>query len=137
MKRDNSSKEEVLSILNNQIDIEEKKKKAYAKVEEFAENGFRTLGVAYKLSDESAFHFLGLIPLYDPPRPDSKEAIEEAKARGVEVKMVTGDNVAVARYIAKILGIGENIYSIRELKNETHDEYVELAKIISKVYDQT
>ncbi|NPA88428.1 MAG: plasma-membrane proton-efflux P-type ATPase [Epsilonproteobacteria bacterium] len=109
----------------------EHKKKAYEKVEEFAQNGFRTLGVAYKYSDESAFHFLGLIPLYDPPRPDSKEAIEEAKAKGVEIKMVTGDNVAVARYIAKILGIGENIYSIRELKNETHDEYVELAKIIS------
>ena len=111
---------------------EEKKKKAYAKVEEFAENGFRTLGVAYKLSDESTFHFVGLIPLYDPPRPDSKEAIEEAKAKGVEVKMVTGDNVAVARYIAKILGIGENIYSIKELKNETHDEYIVLAEVISK-----
>jgi H+-transporting ATPase len=116
---------------------EEKKKKAYEKVEEFAQDGFRTLGVAYKLSDESAFHFLGLIPLYDPPRPDSKEAIEEAKAKGVEVKMVTGDNVAVARYIARILGIGENIYSIRELKNETHDEYVELAKIISKALLET
>jgi H+-transporting ATPase len=116
---------------------EEHKKKAYNKVEEFAENGFRTLGVAYKLSDESAFHFIGLIPLYDPPRPDSKEAIEEAKAKGVEVKMVTGDNVAVARYIAKILGIGENIYSIRELKNETHDEYIELAKIISKALLET
>ena len=116
---------------------EEEKKKAYEKVEEFAKDGFRTLGVAYKLADESKFHFLGLIPLFDPPRPDSKEAIEEAKARGVEVKMVTGDNVAVARYIAKILGIGENIYSIRELKNETHDEYVELAKIISKALLKT
>lgn len=110
----------------------EHKQKAYAKVEEFAQDGFRTLGVAYKLEDENSFHFLGLIPLYDPPRPDSKEAIEEAKEKGVEVKMVTGDNVAVAKYIAKILGIGENIYSIRELKNETHDEYITLAQIISK-----
>jgi len=116
---------------------EEDKKSVYEKVEEFAKDGFRTLGVAYKLTDESKFHFLGLIPLFDPPRPDSKEAIEEAKKRGVEVKMVTGDNVAVARYIAKILGIGENIYSIRELKNETHDEYVELAKIISKALLKT
>ncbi|MEO1924323.1 MAG: HAD-IC family P-type ATPase, partial [Nautiliaceae bacterium] len=116
---------------------EEHKKLAYEKVEEFAQNGFRTLGVAYKLADENKFHFLGLIPLFDPPRPDSKEAIEEAKKRGVEVKMVTGDNVAVARYIAKILGIGENIYSIRELKSETHDEYIELAKIISKALLKT
>ncbi|WP_457564256.1 plasma-membrane proton-efflux P-type ATPase [Caminibacter sp.] len=111
---------------------EEEKKEAYKKVEEFAQNGFRTLGVAYKTSEEELYNFIGLIPLYDPPRPDSKEAIEEAKAKGVEVKMVTGDNVAVARYIAKILGIGENIYSIKELKNETFDEYITLAEIISK-----
>ena len=111
---------------------EEEKKEAYKKVEEFAENGFRTLGVGYKTNEKEKFTFLGLISLYDPPREDSKEAIEEAKGKGVEVKMVTGDNVAVAKYISKILGIGENIYSIKELKNETHDEYVVLAEVISK-----
>ncbi|GAB6073383.1 plasma-membrane proton-efflux P-type ATPase [Nautilia lithotrophica] len=116
---------------------EEEKKKAYKKVEEFANDGFRTLGVAYKQENEPKFHFLGLIPLYDPPRVDSKDAIAEAKAKGVEVKMVTGDNVAVAKYIAKILGIGEKIYSIKELKNETHDEYVKLAEIISKALLKT
>ena len=116
-----------LCNLNN-----EHKKRAYEKVEEFAKNGFRTLGVAFKNTNESHFIFLGLIPLYDPPRVDSKEAITEAQAKGVEVKMVTGDNVAVARYIAKILGIGENIYSIRELKNETHDEFEILTEVISK-----
>jgi len=110
----------------------EAKKEVYKKVEEFAKNGFRTLGVGYKYSTNEKFEFIGLIPLYDPPRVDSKEAIEEAKKNGVEVKMVTGDNVAVARYIAKILEIGENIYSIKELKNETHDEYVVLAEVISK-----
>jgi len=108
------------------------KDKVFEKVQEFANDGFRTLGVAYRYENEAKFHFLGLIPLYDPPRADSKEAIEEAKAKGVEVKMVTGDNVAVARYIAKILGIGEKIYSIKDLKNETHDEYIKLAEIISK-----
>ena len=110
----------------------EGKEKAYEKVEEFAKDGFRTLGVAYKAPNEDKFHLVGLIPLFDPPREDSKEAIEESRKNGVEVKMVTGDNVAVARYIAKILGIGENIYSIRELKNETHEEYIILAEIISK-----
>jgi H+-transporting ATPase len=110
----------------------EAKKEVYKKVEEFANEGFRTLGVGYKNINEDKFHFIGLIPLYDPPRIDSKEAISEAKAKGVKVKMVTGDNIAVAKYISKILGIGENIYSIKELKNETHDEYITLAKIISK-----
>ena len=110
----------------------EAKKEVYKKVEEFANEGFRTLGVGYKNINKDKFHFVGLIPLYDPPRIDSKEAISEAKAKGVKVKMVTGDNIAVAKYISKILGIGENIYSIKELKNETHDEYITLAKIISK-----
>ncbi|WP_024790954.1 MULTISPECIES: plasma-membrane proton-efflux P-type ATPase [unclassified Lebetimonas] len=111
---------------------DDEKKKAYAKVEGFAEDGFRTLGVAYKTKEENSFNFVGLIPLFDPPRVDSKEAIEEAKAKGVEVKMVTGDNVAVAKYIARILGIGENIYSIRDLKNEKNDEYIILSEVISK-----
>ncbi len=105
---------------------------AYERVEEFAEKGFRTLGVAYKNPDEEKYHFVGLIPLFDPPREDSKTAIQEAKDFGVEVKMVTGDNIAVAKYIAKILGIGDKIYSARELKGETYEEYVVLAKVITK-----
>jgi len=115
---------------------ENDKKTAFEKIEEFAQNGFRTLGVAYKNQNKSRFEFVGLIPLYDPPRIDSKEAIKEAKEKGVEVKMVTGDNVAVARYIAKILGIGDKIYSIKELKN-SNEEFVELAKIISKALLQS
>ena len=102
------------------------------KIEEFANKGFRTIGVGYKKASEDKYHFVGLIPLYDPPRVDSKDTILEANQNGVEVKMVTGDNIAVAKYISKVLGIGENIYSIRELKNETHDEYLVLTEIISK-----
>jgi len=126
---------QIIIGLSNLTDEEEKE--AFAKVEEFAESGFRTLGVGYKTDENQKFTFLGLIPLYDPPREDSKEAIAEAKAKGVEVKMVTGDNVAVAKYIAKILGIGENIYSIKELKNETYDEYVVLAEVISEALLKT
>ncbi len=108
------------------------REEAYRKVEEFAENGFRTLGVAYKSPEEEKYRFVGLIPLFDPPREDSQQAIEEAKSYGVEVKMVTGDNIAVAKYIAGLLGIGEKIYSARELRGETHEEYRVLAEVISK-----
>ena len=103
-----------------------------SKVEEFAENGFRTLGVAVRKPDEEKFHFVGLIPLFDPPREDSKAAIEEAKRYGVEVKMVTGDNIAIARYIARILGIGEKIVSAKELREATNEEYALLAEIIAE-----
>ncbi|WP_457595757.1 plasma-membrane proton-efflux P-type ATPase [Hydrogenimonas sp.] len=108
------------------------KKAAYAQVEAFAQKGFRTLGVAWRKCEEDYYHFVGLIPLYDPPRPDSKEAIEEAKNKGVKVKMVTGDNIAVARYIAGILGIGDNIKDVRELKGESIEEYLYLAQVITK-----
>ncbi len=108
------------------------KKAAYDQVESFAEKGFRTLGVAYRQCEEDFYHFLGLIPLFDPPREDSKDAIAEAKAKGVEVKMVTGDNIAVARYIAKLLDIGENIQDVRELKGETIGEYIYLSEVLSR-----
>ena len=106
------------------------------KIEEFAENGFRTIGVAYKNINEESFQFIGLIPLFDPPREDSKKAIEKAKDYGVQIKMITGDNIAIARYIARILGIGEKIYNARELRGESYEEYTILAEVISKAFLQ-
>ncbi len=113
------------------------KKAAYAQVESFAQKGFRTLGVAYRKCEEEVYHFVGLIPLFDPPREDSREAISEAMAKGVEVKMVTGDNIAVAKYIAGLLGIGEKIEDVRKLKGESVEEYLYLAKVLSRAFAKT
>ncbi len=113
------------------------RKEAYAKVEEFAARGFRTLGVAFRREGEDRFHFLGLIPLFDPPREDSGAVIQDARSYGVDVKMVTGDNIAIARYIAGLLGIGERIYSARELKGETYEEYRILAEVVAKAILET
>lgn len=103
----------------------------YGKVKSFASKGFRTLGVAYKKASENTYRFAGLIPLYDPPREDSKEAVDSARSKGIDVKMVTGDNIAVATYIAQLLDIGENIEDVRKLKGEDLEEYITLAKILS------
>ena len=120
-------------VILEQCDTQEfDKKEAYDKVIEYANKGFRTLGVAYRKCEEESYHFVGLVPLFDPPREDSKDAISEAKAKGVKVKMVTGDNIAVAKYIAGILGIGDNIEDVRELKGESFDEYLFLAEVLSK-----
>jgi len=113
------------------------KKEAYKKVDAFAQKGFRTLGVGYKKEGEDKFHFVGLIPLFDPPREDSKEAIAEANAKGVAVKMVTGDNISVAKYISGILGIGKDIEDIKELKGQSTQEYIFLSEIISKAMLKT
>ncbi len=77
-------------------------------VEAFAGRGFRSLGVARSAEGEG-WKFIGVIPLYDPPREDSKETIETAARMGVEVKMVTGDQLAIAREIGNQLGLGATI----------------------------
>jgi len=110
---------------------------AYAQVEAFADKGFRTLGVAYRKCEEDVYHFVGLIPLFDPPRTDSKEAISEAKAKGISVKMVTGDNIAVAKYIAGLLDIGDTIEDIRMLKGESIEEYLYLSQVLSRAFAES
>ena len=119
-------------ILEQSDEKEFDKKAAYAEVENFADKGFRTLGVAYRRCEEDIYHFVGLIPLFDPPRVDSKEAISEAKSKGISVKMVTGDNIAVAKYIAGLLEIGDTIEDVRMLKGESIEEYLYLSKVLSR-----
>jgi len=98
----------------------------------FASKGFRSLGVAFRYDEDKDFTFVGLIPLFDPPRDDSKEAIDEAKSKGIQVKMVTGDNIAVAQYISTLLDIGDEIQNIKNLKGDGNQEYIYLSKILSK-----
>jgi H+-transporting ATPase len=82
--------------------------KAEQMVDGFASKGYRAIGVA-RSDAEGAWTFLGILPLFDPPRPDSGETIARAIEYGVQVKMVTGDNVAIARQISSQLGMGANI----------------------------
>ena len=111
---------------------EERRTEIYEKINFYASQGFRTLGVAYKKESVDVYTFVGLIPLFDPPRDDSAQAIREAKSKGVSIKMITGDNIAVAKYIASVLDIGEDIQNIKELKGESHKEYLYLTEVISK-----
>jgi H+-transporting ATPase len=83
-------------------------------VNSLASRGYRTIGVAVAQAD-GPWVFQGILPLLDPPRPDSKSTIARACAYGVKVKMVTGDNVAIARQIALELDMGTNIQPATEL----------------------
>jgi H+-transporting ATPase len=77
-------------------------------VNEFAARGFRSLGVA-RAEGKSAWQFIGVLPLFDPPRKDAKATIATAVQMGVKVKMVTGDAIAIAQETAKVLGMGTDI----------------------------
>lgn len=73
-----------------------------------ASKGFRTLGVARTDAGDN-WQFLGILPLFDPPREDSADTIRQAGEQGIDVKMVTGDNAAIACEIAGQMGMGKDI----------------------------
>ncbi len=104
-------------------------------VNKFAQQGYRTLGVAVSRDGES-WELLGILPLFDPPREDSAETIRHAKRYGISIKMVTGDNLAIAKQIAKKLGLGTNIKPVSEfLADGTHETFVTAAPEIIEQAD--
>ena len=91
--------------------IEDKKSihdKLTEDVNEFAKKGYRALGVA-QTDQENRWQFAGLIALFDPPRDDSAETIKTAQSMGVNVKMVTGDHIAIAKETSSQVNLGNNI----------------------------
>src|SRR5258706_2736756 len=92
-------------------------------VVEYAGRGLRTLAVAYEEldgddpeADGIGFELIGLLTIFDPPREDTKQTIDDALALGVKVKMVTGDQLAIAKETGRRLGLGDNMYAANVLK---------------------
>jgi len=116
---------------------EEDRTQANKTVEQLSEKGYRTIAVAIAKADaQDSFQLVGLLPLADPPRPDSKGVMEALKTLGVNTKMLTGDNIAVAKEIARQVSIGDKIYRVSDLKVQSEaeqakilDEYDGLAEI--------
>jgi H+-transporting ATPase len=100
-------------------------------VNDFAARGFRSLGVA-RAEGEGEWQFLGVLPLFDPPRDDAKATIATARQMGVSVKMVTGDALAIAVETAKKLGIGTNILDASGFGDTKRHETAALAESIEK-----
>ena len=88
--------------------------KALGIVSGYAAKGDRTLAAA-RTDDSGAWVLLGILPMSDPPRVDSKETIARAEGYGVTVKMVTGDDVAIGKTIAEELGLGSNIVAATDI----------------------
>jgi H+-transporting ATPase len=90
-------------------------------VNEFAVRGFRSIGVAQK-DDAGEWRFLGVLPLFDPPREDAKSTIAKALEMGVRIKMVTGDALAIAKETAKKLGMNADILDASSLGDAQQQE---------------
>jgi Ca2+-transporting ATPase len=77
-----------------------------ARAEAEARNGFKVLGVAEGSGDPgSPLNFLGLVTLWDAPRPEAKESVRAAEGAGIRVIMLTGDHPETARAIGEHVGI--------------------------------
>jgi len=100
-------------------------------VNEFAARGFRSLGVA-RADQEGKWCFVGVLPLFDPPREQAKATIASARQMGVNVKMVTGDQMAIAQETARQLGMGTNILDASGLGDTKRQETAQSAESIEK-----
>ncbi|KAH9471213.1 hypothetical protein Pst134EA_005122 [Puccinia striiformis f. sp. tritici] len=110
-----------LCTYNKTEDIE---RQLEADVEEFALRGLRALAVAYEdvpsgnaEGPGSGFQLIGLLSIFDPPRDDTKQTIDDAVSLGLKVKMVTGDQLAIAKETGRRLGLGDTMFASKVLKD--------------------
>ncbi|XP_024996084.1 plasma membrane ATPase 1-like [Cynara cardunculus var. scolymus] len=119
--------EQILNLAHNKSEIE---KKVHSIIDKFAERGLRSLGIARqevpagtKESPGGPWEFVGLLPLFDPPRHDSAETIRRALDLGVSVKMITGDQLAIGKETGRRLGMGTNMYPSSALLGDNKDGF--------------
>lgn len=141
--------EQILNLCNSSEPI---RKKVHGVIDKFAECGLRSLGVARqevpertKESPGEPWQLVGLLALFDPPRHDSAETIRRALNLGVNVKMITGDQLAIAKETGRRLGMGSNMYPSSALLSQDRgasadslpvDELIETADGFAGVFPE-
>lgn len=111
-----------------------------SKAAEFARRGFRSLGVAVKKNEED-WQVLGMLSMFDPPREDTAQTIAEAQTLGLQVKMLTGDAIAIAKETCKMLALGTKVYNSDRLihgglSGTTQHDLVERADGFAEVFPE-
>ena len=128
----------ILALDANSASIKSKFDQA---VNDFAARGFRSLGVAHTNS-QGQWQFVGIIPLSDPLREDSKATVETAEKMGLRVKMVTGDQLAIAKEIGRQLDLGTDIIDAsvfnesKTQKDGQLDDIIERADGFAQVFPE-
>ncbi len=117
---------QIIMSLCQDLDLETRKK-ANGTIDEFSRNGYRTIAVARSrdggLDD---LEFMGLLPMVDPPRSESKSMIEQARKLGIKPMMLTGDNMAIAKEIAGQVGIGSTIIRMADIQDLSEEEQLKI-----------
>ncbi|RVX17564.1 Plasma membrane ATPase 4 [Vitis vinifera] len=127
--------EQILNLCNCKEDV---RKKVHGVIDKFAERGLRSLAVARQEVPEKTkdapgapWQFVGLLSLFDPPRHDSAETIRRALNLGVNVKMITGDQLAIAKETGRRLGMGTNMYPSSSLLGQDKDASIAALPVTS------
>lgn len=107
--------------LGEQATTDATSKQYYDQVDQLAAHGTRALGVARSDDEGKTWSLLGILALLDPPRPDAKETIAQAKKLGLSVKMVTGDDVAIGAEISRQLGLGQHLLNASDVFKDNQD----------------
>ena len=105
------------------------------RIDQLASKGYRTLAVGRREGDEP-LDLVGLLPLYDPPRDDSKQVIADMRDYGIEVKMITGDNLAIALEIGRLLGLEPRTMSSAQLSGSAGSELLTLSSALASALYQ-
>ncbi|KAF0900143.1 hypothetical protein E2562_027459 [Oryza meyeriana var. granulata] len=120
--------EQILALCDCSQDV---RNRAHAVIDKYADRGLRSLAVARQEVPEKSkeslggpWELVGLLPLLDPPRHDSAETIKRALHLGVNVKMITGDQLAIAKETGRRLGMGVNMYPSSALLGQGKDESI-------------
>nr|CAA59800.1 H(+)-transporting ATPase [Zea mays] len=117
--------EQILDLCHCKEDL---RRKVHSIIDKYAERGLRSLAVARqevpeknKESPGGPWQFVGLLRVFDPPRHDSAETIRKALVLGVNVKMITGDQLAIGKETGRRLGMGTNMYPSSALLGQNKD----------------
>lgn len=112
-------------------DLGDARAQADAAIDGFAARGYRSLGVA-RAQGAGPWKLLGVLSLYDPPRADSKATLEAARSMGLKIKMVTGDQLPIAKETARTLGLGANILDASLFGTIKHHESAQIGDAIER-----
>ncbi|KAG9137970.1 hypothetical protein Leryth_022457 [Lithospermum erythrorhizon] len=127
--------EQILNLSHNKSEIE---RRVHTVIDKFAERGLRSLGVAYqevpdgkKASPGGPWQFVGLMPLFDPPRHDSAETIRRARQVSyiivlnlIHLQLTLRDQLAIGKETGRRLGMGTNMYPSSALLGQDKDESI-------------
>ena len=88
----------------------------------FSKAGYKTLGVVVKIGD-GPYKYVGILPMLDPPRHDSAATVKNLQHAGINVKMITGDHLNIAKETARLIGMGVNIHPGSVTREPGQDTY--------------